>query len=771
MILRRSDFVHLLELGGTSVLAIHAVTQMRVTVTNEVARLIAWFDTPAELEAALPQLAKAFGSDETTVRDCVLMLVERGILSNCTAEAEREATTQALSAAHGRDPGALLDHYRRSAMEGPLPYWAVEAPRSINDASGLRRRVDVLLLGDCDVQVETDFLRREAAGRGIDLRAAASFSNDIDLAGERKHDVIVIGALQARHAIVLGDVQHHDGDPARVYVEAMGTMLRKLRTRTTAPILIDGLAEPTLQPLGFADRGIHSHRNRFRRTNLALAQLAEDFADVHLVDVAATLGEAGSANLLDDGLVSFTHFGSPGWMLQRPASELAAVHNQFPDMQPLADRVGGDPYRREAVMARAHMDVIATVLELDKKKCVIVDLDGVLWPGVLAETGSPFAWSPDIGGPNSYIGLYFGIHEALRTLRRRGILLACVSKNDEATVAQLWRYPQPYPRHRLLTPDSFVCSRINWEDKAANIRSIADELGFALDAFLFIDDSPRERERVRQSLPDVTVLGEDLFALRRTLLTDPRLQPVRLTAEAADRSDKVRAQLGRARLRAEIPDESAFIASLEVAHTIERVTPESVAKPLLERVQELIVRTTQFNATGRSFTVAELQQLIGTRGGRLFILRMSDRLADHGIVGAAVVAASEILNFVLSCRVIGLGGEHALLAAVVADAAGDRRKLIGRIIATERNTPVRHLYSDNGFTEQGQGNWMKTWAKASAKPVSGGAVSNPAVPADPVDGRATAGIADVIQDGVALATARLQQRAEASLELEGKSCP
>ena len=60
------------------------------------------------------------------------------------------------------------------------------------------------------------------------------------------------------------------------------------------------------------------------------------------------------------------------------------------------------------------MDALAIVLGLDRKKCVIVDLDGVLWPGVLAETGSPFAWSPEIGGPNSYIGLYFGIHEALR---------------------------------------------------------------------------------------------------------------------------------------------------------------------------------------------------------------------------------------------------------------------------------------------------------------------------------------------------------------------
>ena len=163
---------------------------------------------------------------------------------------------------------------------------------------------------------------------------------------------------------------------------------------------------------------------------------------------------------------------------------------------------------------------------------MIVDLDGVLWPGVLAETGAPFAWTPEISGPYSYIGLYFGLHEALLALKRRGMLLACVSKNDEAVVRELWTYPDHYPRERLLTPDDFVTWRVNWTDKVENIRSIAEELGFALDAFLFIDDHPMERERVRQRLPDVEVWGEDPFALRRRLLTDPRLQVPRLTEEA-----------------------------------------------------------------------------------------------------------------------------------------------------------------------------------------------------------------------------------------------
>lgn len=697
MILRQSSFVHLLPLGDGSTLAIHAVTQSRVPLAAVVVRIASFFATSAALDAAIPSLAASLDSDQATIRGCILMLLDRGILTADTASAETAAITHSL---RGHDPAAALDRHRRAAVEGSHPYWSVEAPRDLADITAFRHRVDVLLFGDCDVQMETDFLRREAATRAIDLRPAASFAHDTALAGERKHDIIIIGALQARHAIALGTADHHDGDPSRVYVQAVQAMLLKLRALSPAPILVDALPEPTLQPLGIADQGPHSHRNRFRRTNLALEALAETIPDIRIIDTAAALAADGAANLLDDGLVSFTHFGSPGWMLQRPDSERAGVHDQFPDLQPLAGALGGDPYRREAVMARAHVDAITAVLALDQKKCVIVDLDGVLWPGVLAETGSPFAWAPDVSSPNSYIGLYFGIHEALRALHQRGILLACVSKNDEAAVRALWHYPEHYPHHRLLTPDSFVTWRVNWDDKAANIQSIADELGFAMEAFVFIDDSARERARVQQSLPDVTVLGEDLFTLRRTLLTDPRLQPAHITAEAGNRTALVRAQFDRTRHRGAMVDEDAFIASLEVVSSVDRITPGS---PSLGRIGELLARTTQFNTTGRVFSLLELQRLAEAPDGRVYTLHMRDRFADHGLVGAAIILDGSILNVALSCRVIGLGGEHALLARVIADAAG--QALRGRIVATDRNIPVRKLYAESGFTEAASGSW------------------------------------------------------------------
>jgi FkbH-like protein len=653
----------------------------------------------------------------TNLRDVVertvLDLLARQILTEKTPEEELASVGAELAPSHGRDPAEILERYRRSLKEGAASYWAVGASYGLNDFGASGQTLDVILLGDCDIQMEADFLRREAARRGIDLHVSATFPDDIRFVGERRHDAVFIGALRARHLVA---EDFADGlNPHAAFIAFATQLLTQLRETTSAPILIDNLPEPTVQPMGLAERGIKGHRTRFRLTNVALAELANSLPGVYVIDVAAALAAKGSERMLDDGQVGFTHFGSPGWMLQRPESEKAAVHGIFPDMTPLAQMLDGDPYGREAAMAEKHIDALVTVTGIGRKKCVILDLDGTLWPGVLAETGSPFAWTPEISGAFSFVGLYFGLHEALLCLKKRGIVLACVSKNDEATVRELWKYPDHHPTHRLLTPDDFVTWRVNWDDKVGNIRSIAEELGFALDSFLFIDDNPVERDRVRQRLPEVEVWGEDLFGLRRRLLNDPRLQLPVVTAEAAARSTLVKAQIERQHLRAETSDEARYIESLRIQCRIECLTATSAR---LERVEELFQRTTQFNTTGRKFSAAELAAIAGNADARLFALDVSDRFGNHGLVGAAVIADGEILGLVLSCRALGMGIEHTFLRHILDVLQALSASVRGRIIPTSRNIPVRNLYRDNGFEEGDAGVWeCRLAASAGSNPI------------------------------------------------------
>jgi FkbH-like protein len=694
--LRLSRFVHLAPVGDDRMLVIHAVTHLRLAVDGDLAKLISLFAEPQEITEEL------FGEG------AFAPLIERGILTSLTPADEMAALSAELSAVHGRDPALLLERLRRQAREGGEPYWAAHEALSVNDIKSALPRMDVVLFGDCDIQMEADFLRREALDRGVDLRVAATFPDDLRFAAEHAHDAVLIGALRARHLIAKDlttpSPTAEQPPPFTPLLSQARQTIETLRSLTSAPILIDNLPEPTVQPMGLAERGLNGHRTRFRMANVALADLAEAFADVHVVDVAAAYAAAGAERMLDDGQVGFTHFGSPGWMLQRPESEKAAVHNLFPDPAPLIRELDGDLYGRERVMAKAHIDALFSATGRQRKKCVIVDLDGTLWPGVLAETGAPFAWSPEISGPYSYVGLYFGLHEALKWLKRRGVLLACVSKNDEATVRELWRYPAHYPHDRLLTLDDFVTWRVNWTDKVENIVSIAQELGFALDTLVFIDDHPIERERVIQRLPEVEVWGEDPFSLRRQLLSDPRLQPAQVTAESARRTDLTKAQLERSRVRTGAADEASFLKALDIHVQVNRLAPHA---PELARIEELFQRTTQFNTTGAKFSVADLERVLGLPEARLFTIHVRDRFADHGLVGAAVIVAGEILGLALSCRVLGLGIEHQFIAAVLDALRPDHGQVFGAILETARNSPVRNLYADNGFKRDETGLWRR----------------------------------------------------------------
>jgi len=699
MIFQRSRFVHLLPLPGGRSLAVHAVSHVRITADAELTKVLNYFESARKLPDDLDGLLPLVPYDAEVLVKCLASLHEATLITHLTPDQELVEVADRLSERHGRDPSDLLDLYRRALKEGADPAWANSIAKGVDDfAAAPLPPLEVLMFGDCDLQMEADFLRREGQARGFDLRIAATFPDDVRFAAERTAQALIIGALRSRRTIF----EDNEGEaPYGRYIAEARALLDGLRAVSRAPILIDNLPEPTVQPLGAADRGPSGHRNRLRRANLALAELVEAYDDVHLVDMAAAFNAVGSAKMIDDGLTSFSHFGAPGWMLQRPASERDAVHGIFPDMAPLAAQVSGDPYLREGVAAKAHMDGLTVALGLDRKKCVILDLDGTLWPGVLAETGAPFAWTPEISGAFSYVGLYFGLHEACKALKRRGVVLACVSKNDEATVRELWRYPDSYPVERLLTPDDFVTWRVNWDDKVDNIRSIADELGFGLDAFVFVDDNPVERERVMQRLPEVAVLGEDPFALRRALLDDPRLQRPRVTQEAARRSDLVKAQLQRNRLQAQATNEADVIASLNVECVIGRLDPASQSA----RVMELFQRTTQFTTTGRTFTESELERIARADNGGVFVMQVRDRFADHGLTAAAVIERGEIMALAMSCRVIGLGVEHRFLQHILDAMAGVGASLCGQIITTARNAPVRNLYADNGFSLDGEGLW------------------------------------------------------------------
>jgi FkbH-like protein len=315
---------------------------------------------------------------------------------------------------------------------------------------------------------------------------------------------------------------------------------------------------------------------------------------------------------------------------------------------------------------------------------------------------------------DEYPGNVFkGFQRYLRTLKERGVLLALVSKNDEASVREvLQRHPDS-----ILRLEDFAAMRVNWREKSANIEEIAAELNLGLDALVLFDDSAFEREEVRQALPAVTVLNVSTDPLRyiAAIVESPAFDQLAFSVEDQQRAKlyQERQQRAEAQRSARSPEE--FLASLEMRATIGPVGPET-----LPRVAQLLAKTNQFNLTTRRHTAAQIAQTIDDGAVALW-LRLADRFGDHGLVGVAIACPSDeawsVDTFLLSCRVIGRGVETALLAELEARVRGKGADAIaGEYVPTEKNRLVETFFPAHGFASSGGFRWHKSLLKATVAP-------------------------------------------------------
>ncbi len=597
-----------------------------------------------------------------------------------------------LGAMYGRDVDTAKAVAQREQMRarqdrrvrmrlGPAPVIPAEP----------RDRWSVVYLGLCLVLPSADVLAKLAADEGCDVTVYASLAPDLDLVTERQPDVVVIGDLPR-----LGLGYRDDRIPP--YIDAARTLLTELRRRTGAPILLRNLPGPSMPLGGMTDRGKQGAINRVRLINVALAELALTVPDVHVIDIDHVLSVAGKQGLVDDSVVVSHHLASLTWVADRAAREpLPGTAHDVGAL--LAAASGRAPLEVEHLLAAEDLRHMLALRGVGRRKLVVVDLDDTLWPGVLAETGAPFPPAMPVDLYPHY--LYLGLHEALLALRDRGVLLACVSKNDEAVVRELWRYPEGLRGQPALTLDDFVTYRINWADKADNLLAIAAELEVAPSAITFIDDSARERENVRTRLPEVMVLGDNPFAVRARLLTDAAFQIPTVTSEAARRTELVRGTLARHRAQQAAPDAATFAATLEMRAVIRRELDDHA----LPRITELLQRTTQLTTTGEAPPAA----LLRTR--TLYTLTAADRFTDYGLAGVCVVEEGGdhgvIHQVAISCRIIGVGLEALFVAAVARDVLHRSAApyVEGRWRATARNLPARNLYATAGFSLGEDGRW------------------------------------------------------------------
>ena len=131
-------------------------------------------------------------------------------------------------------------------------------------------------------------------------------------------------------------------------------------------------------------------------------------------------------------------------------------------------------------------------------KLIVLDLDDTLWGGNVGDLG----WQKiNLGGHNALGEAFIEFQKKLKALNNLGVQLAISSKNDESkAMAAISKN-----KNMILKQKNFISWRINWRDKAKNIKDILKELNLSAENVLFLDDNLRERMRVKKGIKGINV--------------------------------------------------------------------------------------------------------------------------------------------------------------------------------------------------------------------------------------------------------------------------
>lgn len=452
-------------------------------------------------------------------------------------------------------------------------------------------------------------------------------------------------------------------------VERWQSLWRALGSRSQATVVQHLFALPPDAPFGhFGSTLPGSRAVTAQATNIELAASAP--AHVAVVDCDRLAGLVGKGHWFD----------ARYWHLAKQAVALDAL----------------------PLLARHTAAVVAARVGLGKK-CLALDLDNTLWGGIIGEDGLNGIRLGDTPDGEAFQAF----QESILALKRRGVILAVCSKNNERDAREVF---ERHPGMRIGL-DHVAVFVADWRPKPEQIRSVVAELGIGIDSIVFVDDNPAEREAVRQFLPevDLVTLPREPAGYVQALADYLLFEPATFTAEDASRTEHYRARSAAAVAADSAESIEDFYRSLEMHAVVSPFTDDD-----LPRIAQLVGKTNQFNVTTRRHTLPTLRTFVEDPSCVHLSFRLADRFADHGLIAVAIAFKRETAlvldTWLMSCRVIGRTLEATVLQELCsAAAARGCSTLRGLYIPTAKNDLVRDLFPRLGFEPAGEHDGSTEW--------------------------------------------------------------
>ena len=311
------------------------------------------------------------------------------------------------------------------------------------------------------------------------------------------------------------------------------------------------------------------------------------------------------------------------------------------------------------------------------KKVLLLDCDNTLWGGVIGEDGIEKIQLGQDG-----VGLaYIEFQKAIKKIQENGIILALVSKNNSEDVINVLE------KHKsmILKKKDIAAFKINWKEKSENIRQLSKDLFIGLDSFVFWDDNPIERNKVRNEIVDVEVIEpkKDISYWSKQLLEYSAFSKFQITKEDYVKTKQYKSRGIFLEKKKSSKNEIGYLKKIKIKAKLILVENDNI-----DRASQLTEKTNQFNFNTKRYKISDIKRL--KKNHLCFLVKLSDVYGDHGIVSFFILKKYKktlvVDLFLMSCRIMGRYLENWILNEIKKIAINNNKKnILFEFIPTKNN--------------------------------------------------------------------------------------
>jgi FkbH-like protein len=563
-----------------------------------------------------------------------------------------------------------------------LDYFALSKEAKALKISSAAKVIRIALLADCATQHLATIMRAIAARNTVQAELYEGNYDGVDL--EILDPNSTLYAFAPQYVVILLSSEklkarlYASGDRRTFADETVGRLENlwgAFRAHSQATIIQSTFVLPSERAFGNYELKVaDSVGSIFTEINYRLALKARESKNVLLNDVDFLAAAIGRAQWLDARM----------WNMAKTPCRLEHV----------------------PLLAQSLLDTVFAASG-SIVKCVVLDLDNTLWGGVIGDDGLEGIALGEFDEGEAFVGF----QRFIRELKRRGIILAVVSKNEHANAVLPFR---EHP-HMALKEEDISVFVANWDNKADNIRLVQKTLNIGFDSLVFLDDNPFERNIVREFLPEVVVpeLPEDPSLYLQSLADLNLFETASFSEADLQRADQYREEAQRELTKTHFTNINDYLSSLAMEIRLERFSAFN-----LPRIAQLIQRSNQFNLMTRRHGEAACEAMMKDPSLAPLTLRLADKFGDYGLISVVILKHAgeelEIDEYLMSCRVLQRGVESFTMNNIFSYAARlGAKRVVGHYLPTAKNDMVKGFFKSFGFEKVADGDGgASQWALA-----------------------------------------------------------